>query len=35
MTLTQVALVIMATALIVVIWNAEHIIRMFKQGFWR
>jgi hypothetical protein len=35
MTLTDVALVLLATVLITGIWNAEHIIRKFKQGFWR
>jgi hypothetical protein len=35
MTLIDVALVLLATALIVVIWNMEHIIKMFKRDFWR
>jgi hypothetical protein len=35
MTLTDVALVLLATSLITVIWNAEQIIRKFKRGFWR
>jgi hypothetical protein len=35
MTLTDVALVLLATALITGIWMADDIIKMFKRGFWR